>query len=236
MMQLVFTAIAIGLAALFACGVAMAWRRAGIPRADARRAGFVAAGGAALWMAATDRIARVGLLRRWDLTPPPFALLVLAIAIVAAAIAFGPVGRRLTRLPLWVLVAVQGFRFPLELAMHHAYERGIMPVEMSYSGRNFDIITGLSAFIVAWLAAIGRGGPWLVLAWNIVGFALLVNVVTVAILATPFFAYFGEQHLNTWVTYPPFVWLPSVMVLAALAGHLIIFRALLTDIRRFLNW
>jgi hypothetical protein len=26
--------------------------------------------------------------------------------------------------------------------------------------------------------------------------------------------------------YPPFVWLPAVMVLAALAGHLLIFRAL----------
>jgi hypothetical protein len=28
------------------------------------------------------------------------------------------------------------------------------------------------------------------------------------------------------ITYPPFVWLPAVMVLAALAGHLIVFRAL----------
>jgi len=27
------------------------------------------------------------------------------------------------------------------------------------------------------------------------------------------------------VMYPPFVWLPAVMVLAALAGHLLIFRA-----------
>ena len=25
------------------------------------------------------------------------------------------------------------------------YERGVMPVQMSYSGRNFDIITGLSS-------------------------------------------------------------------------------------------
>jgi hypothetical protein len=28
------------------------------------------------------------------------------------------------------------------------------------------------------------------------------------------------------VTYPPYVWLPAVMVVAALAGHLLIFRAL----------
>lgn len=53
-----------------------------------------------------------------------------------------------------------------------------------------------------------------------------MNVVGVAILATPRFRYFGEDHLNTWVTYPPFVWLPSVMVLAAFAGHLLVFRVL----------
>jgi hypothetical protein len=65
-----------------------------------------------------------------------------------------------------------------------------------------------------------------VAAWNILGLALLINVVSVAILGTPRFRYFGEEHLNVWVTYPPFVWLPAVMVLAALAGHLLIFRAL----------
>ncbi len=62
-------------------------------------------------------------------------------------------------------------------------------------------------------------------AWNVLGLLLLVNVVVVAILGTPPVRYFGEQHLNVWVTYPPFVWLPAVMVLAALAGHLVIFRA-----------
>jgi hypothetical protein len=34
-----------------------------------------------------------------------------------------------------------------------------------------------------------------------------------------------------WVTYPPYVWLPAVMVLAALAGHLLIFRALARERR-----
>jgi hypothetical protein len=68
-------------------------------------------------------------------------------------------------------------------------------------------------------------GRRLVLAWNIMGLALLVNIVVVAILSTPRFAAFGPDRLNTFVTYPPFVWLPTVLVLAALAGHLIIFRA-----------
>ena len=64
------------------------------------------------------------------------------------------------------------------------------------------------------------------------GLVLLVNIVVVAILSTPPFAAFGPARLNVFVTYPPFVWLPTVLVLAALAGHLVIFRAI---IRRFPN-
>ncbi len=63
-------------------------------------------------------------------------------------------------------------------------------------------------------------------AWNVLGLALLMNVVVVGILSTPRFAYFGAERLNARVMYPPFVWLPAVMVLAALAGHVVVFRAL----------
>ena len=110
--------------------------------------------------------------------------------------------------------------------MHALYERGIVPVQMSYSGRNFDILTGASALIVAALARSGRAPRWLVAMWNVVGLALLANVVAIAILSTPRIHYFGADRLNVWVTHPPFVWLPAVMVLAAFAGHLVIFRAL----------
>jgi hypothetical protein len=182
---------------------------------------------AAIWMAATWALAASGVLLRSDATPPPFALLVLAIVGLAVTIAFTPYGTRLVLgLPIWALVAMQAFRLPLELAMHGMYDRGIMPEQMSYSGRNFDILTGASAIAVAWLLATGRAGWRTAFAWNVAGLALLLNIVGIAILSTPRFAFFGPDRLNVWVMHPPFVWLPAVMVLAALAGHLLIFRAL----------
>ena len=129
-------------------------------------------------------------------------------------------------LPLWWLVAVQSFRLPLELAMHALYERGLMPVQMSYSGRNLDIVTGAMAVLVAILVGRGSAGRRLVAAWNVLGLVLLVNIVAVAILSTPRFAAFGPDRLNVVITYPPFVWLPAILVPAALAGHLVIFRTL----------
>ena len=223
---LAFMVIPVVLVATFAWGVAAASRRLGEPGAAARRVVIVVAGAAA-WMAVTWGAASSDVLRDWDATPPPFALLIVGIVAVSLLVALGEYGRRLAvGLPLWTLVAVQGFRLPLELAMHAMYERGVMPEQMSYSGRNFDVVTGVTALIVALLVRSGLAGTKLVAAWNLVGLGLLINIVTIAILSTPRVQYFGPDRLNVWVTYPPFIWLPAIMVTAALAGHLIVFRAL----------
>ena len=225
---LTFVVLPIFLACLLVWGTAAAWRRSGAPSDAARRAAAMSVVAACAWMALTWIVAASGVFRQWERTPPPFAFLVIAVVALGFAIAFSRFGARIaTALPLWVQVLVQGFRLPLELAMHGMYTRGIMPVQMTYTGLNFDIVTGALAIVVGVLAAAGKVGRGIVAAWNILGLALLMNVVTVAILGTPRFRYFGDDYLNVWVTYPPFVWLPAVMVLAALAGHLVIFRALL---------
>jgi hypothetical protein len=221
---LAFVVIPVMLVALFAWACASA----GPPRQRTRIARLAVLAGAA-WMAITWRVAESGVLRNWNAVPPPFFLLVVAIVALASALAFSPLGRRLAfSIPLWLLVLVQSFRLPLELAMHRLTTLGIMPEQMTFTGRNFDIVTGTTALIVAGLLRAARGGRTLALAWNTVGFLLLTNVVIVAILSTPRFQVFGASRVNVFVTYTPFVWLPAVMVLAALAGHLLIFRRLLT--------
>ena len=179
------------------------------------------------WLVLTAFVAANGVLRRFDVTPPPFAALVLAIAVVGIAVPCSPLGTLLVRgLPLWALVGFQVFRFPLELVMHRAYVEGIMPVQMSYSGFNYDILTGITAGVLGLWLYRRRVPRWIVTSWNLLGFALLVNVVTIAIVSTPVFRWFGNERLNVFVTYPPFVWLPAVLVPAALMGHILVWRRL----------
>ena len=175
----------------------------------------------------TTLAAGSGVLRRFDAFPPPFAGLVISIVVLGIGVACSPLGTRLVRgLPLWFLVGSQAFRFPLELVMHVAAVEGTMPVQMSYSGQNYDILTGISAGLLGWRLSRGRVARWIVTGWNVLGFGLLLNVVTLAILSTPLFRWFGDDRLNTFVTYPPFVWLPAVLVTAALIGHLLVWRKL----------
>jgi hypothetical protein len=221
-----FVVIPLLLAGALVQAAVVASRRAGAED-SAQRAGTLTGVAVAAWMLLTWVAAASGFLQNWNSTPPPFALIVLGVLVVSLTLAFSTVGRRIAeQIPLWWLVGVQGFRLPLEIAMHALVARGIMPVQMSYSGRNFDIVTGLTAVIVAALVAAGYGGRRLVFVWNVMGLALLINVVSMAIASTPPFRHFGDDRVVTFVTYAPFVWLPAVMVVAALAGHLLIFRAL----------
>ena len=222
-----FVAIPVALAVTLVWATLKAWRRSGASESASRRATVIVAADAAAWMVLTWAAAMSGILQQWDLRPPPFLFVIVGTILISLILGFGGVGTRIARyMPLWAIVAIQSFRLPLELAMHALFERGIMPIQMTYTGRNFDIVTGATAILVTILVKTGYGGRRLVMLWNVLGLALLVNVVSVAIASMPLFRAFGDDQVVTFVTYPPFVWLPAVMVLAALAGHLVIFRAL----------
>ena len=195
--------------------------------AHALRRKFMVA--AVAWIGVTTALAAAGVLRQWDRFPPPLIGVLVSILVLGVLLARSPVGDRLARgLPLAALVGLQSFRFPLEIVMHAAAERGIMPMQMSYTGRNFDIVTGITAVLVAVWLRFGRPPRAIVWAWNVIGLILLANILTVAVLSMPMFARFGStpDRLNTFVAEPPYILLPTVLVLTAWAGHLIVFRAL----------
>lgn len=192
-----------------------------------RRHRAVAALVAIAWLAAYGALAATGVLARFDARPPPMMLLLPLPLVAGVAWALSRDGAAMARdVPLWALVAAQGFRLPLELAMHRAATAGVMPPQMSFGGYNFDIVTGATALLLAPLVASGRAPRALVLAWNVMGSLLLLAIVAIAMAASPMLHAFGPDAVNTWVAYVPFVWLPSVLVAVAGAGHVLVFRAL----------
>lgn len=206
----------------------LATQRARFDAATARRWVIRTALAVAAWMAAWWFVAASGVIADVSRRPPPLAVVLLVVAATAIILAASRFGELLARaLPLWLLIAVQAFRLPLELVMHQAAVEGVMPEQMSYSGLNYDIVTGATALPVAWLVA--GGGAWagaMARLWNLMGALLLANILLIAVASAPMFAAFGPDRLNTWVAYPPYIWLPTVMVAGAIAGHLLVWRHL----------
>ncbi len=174
-------------------------------------------------------LAATGRLDRYDPLPAPALLLVLAVTIATVAWALSPVGARVAlSIPLGVLVGFQVFRIPVEVLLHRLAGEGVIPFEMTYTGRNFDIVTGVTGGLLGIALLRGRAVPRSVLlAWNVLGLLLLANIVGVAALSTPTpFRVFTDGPPNLLPSTVPFVWLPTFLVQLALAGHLLLFRRL----------
>ena len=220
-----FVLLPLLVAAGLVLGCEWAGRRLGQDIAVRRRRAVRLSASVLAWLLVTAAIAASGALRWFDGTVPPFAVLPLAVGAVGIAVPCSSLGTLLVRgLPLWALVGFQVFRVPLELIMHRAYVEGVMPVQMSYSGQNYDILSGITAGVVGLWLAFGRVPRLVVAFWNFFGLVLLVNIVAIAILSTPLFRWFGDERLNVFITYPPFVWLPAILVPAALMGHILVWR------------
>jgi hypothetical protein len=114
----------------------------------------------------------------------------------------------------------------VELILRELHHQGAIPVQMTFEGINFDVATGLSAPLVAYLAQRGQIGRRGLLAWNAIGLALLCLIVVVANLSTPAFHVFAHDRPTSLLADRPFIWLPMVLVPAAFMGHLLTFRRL----------
>ena len=204
-------------------GLAVAARRAGSPRWFY----WLCAAGLVLAMTFSLIAAARGSLAHFQRVPPPFLPLTFGCIVLWVLTATSRLSSGFQQLPLAALVGFQAFRLPLELMMHAAADAGVMPRQMSYSGYNFDIASGALAAVVALLLALGKAPRWLLLGWNALSTALLAVIVIVAVLSAPPFLAFGRAQANTWIAYAPFVWLPTVLVPAAIAGHVLLWQRLL---------
>lgn len=137
-------------------------------------------------------------------------------------------GRRfIDSLPLERLTLVHIVRIPVEIILYLLFVHKAVPELMTFEGRNFDILAGISAPVVVFLFVRNKVGRGYLLGWNIVCLLLLINIVVHAVLSTPFpLQQFAFDQPNIAVLYFPFNWLTSVIVPIVLFSHLAAIRQL----------
>ncbi len=159
---------------------------------------------------------------------PPRIMLLVGIAFVGVYFGsyFSAAAKLIETPGLAWLIGLQVFRVAVEIFLFLGHRAGFVPVQMTFEGRNWDVLTGLTALPMAWLVKKNKAPKWLIYAWNTMGLALLLNVVIVAAVSLPTpLRHFHNEPANTFVAYFPYVWLPAYLVQVAWLGHLLIFRA-----------
>ena len=175
------------------------------------------------WFAISMLLSLSGFLRDFTTVPPRF-LIILVIPFITIIVVLNRKATReiLAVTPGFVLIYLQVFRVFVEILLWGLFAKNLLPVQMTFEGRNFDVLSGLSAPIVGWLMQYQKVSRKVVIAWNLICLGILINIVVTALLSIPSpFRYFMNEPANTIVAEFPIVWLPALLVPLAYGLHLL---------------
>jgi hypothetical protein len=122
-------------------------------------------------------------------------------------------------------------RIPVEIVLFWLFVHKSVPQIMTFEGRNFDILSGITAPFIYYFGFIkNKLDKKIILAWNFLCLGLLINIVSIALLSAPFpFQKLAFNQPNIALGYFPFIWLPCCIVPLVLFSHLVSIRQLIMN-------
>ena len=187
----------------------------------------------ALWILLQAVLSYTGFYTVTNTFPPRFIVMALPAILFIIVLFITAKGRvYINSLDTKKLTLLHIVRIPVELCLYWLFLHKSIPQLMTFEGRNFDIIAGLTAPLIFYFGYIKNSlSKSVLLLWNFICLGLLLNIVINAILSAPSnFQQFGFDQPNTAILYFPFVWLPCCIVPLVLLAHLVCIRKLLFKI------
>lgn len=182
------------------------------------------------WILVQSLIGFSGFYTITNTLPPRFLLMVAPPMLLIIGLFVSTKGREfIDSLDLKSLTLLHTIRIAVELVLYWLFLHKTVPELMTFEGRNFDIIAGLTAPLIVYFGFVkNRLSNKTLLIWNFICLGLLINIVVNAILSAPFpFQQFAFDQPNIAVLYFPFNLLPAVVVPLVLFSHLAAIRTLL---------
>jgi len=183
------------------------------------------------WLIVISVLALTGFIQDFSAMPPRLIIVLIIPLPVTIWIAFSKAGKEILNvIPPQNIIRLQVFRVFVEILLWLCFIQNMLPVQMTFEGRNFDILAGLTAPFIAYLCFTKQTlNKSIAIVWNMVSLGLLINIVTIAIVSAPVpFRVFMNEPANTLVTHFPFVWLPGFLVPLAYGLHILSLRQLLS--------
>jgi hypothetical protein len=134
-------------------------------------------------------------------------------------------------LPLKNLTYLHTIRIPVEIVLFWLFQHKYIPELMTFEGRNFDILAGITAPIIAYFGFTPlKTSKKVLLVWNFICLGLLMNIVINALFSTPTpFQQFAFDQPNIAILYFPISWLPTFIVPIVLFAHVVSIRQLIKE-------
>lgn len=181
------------------------------------------------WLSLQTIVALTDFYTITDTIPPRFLLLVMPPILLIVVLFATAKGRSfIDSLDIKVLTILHIVRVPVEIVLFWLFIYKVVPELMTFEGRNFDIVSGITAPLIYYFGfVLKRLNKNIIILWNVLCLILLLNIVLNAVFSAPFpFQKFAFDQPNIAILYFPFIWLPTFIVPGVLFAHLVSIRQL----------
>jgi hypothetical protein len=181
------------------------------------------------WLIIISLVSASGFFQNFQALPPRIFITVFVPTIMLVMLLRSPeTSAWVQQIPPQWLINLQSFRILMEIILWLLFLDKIVPIQMTFEGRNFDILVGITAPIFAYLCFGKKVNFKLAILWNIGGLLLLGNIVGIAIFSAPTpFRVFMNEPANTFIASMPYTLLPAFVVPVALYVHALSIKQLL---------
>jgi hypothetical protein len=176
-----------------------------------------------IWLLLQSIISILGFYTITNTMPPRFQLFLLpAVLFIIVQFSTKRGQALIDTLDIKFLTIIHVVRIPVEIVLYWLLIHKAVPELMTFEGRNFDIISGITAPFIYYFGFIkNKIDKSAIIAWNIICLGLLLNVVVNGLLSVPSpIQKFGFEQPNIAVLHFPFIFLPACIVPIILFSHL----------------
>ena len=174
------------------------------------------------WTLIHGVLAKAGFYQDTMSMPPRFALIFVpnVLFIIYGCLPKNREWLRASRNSRWSS-AVHIVRIPVEIILWQLALHKWVPELMTFEGRNFDILVGISAILVTYLIAQNKISRKALIAWNYIGLFFVLFILGNGILSTELpFQQFAFDQPNKAITFFPYALLPGLIVPVVIWSHI----------------
>jgi len=175
-----------------------------------------------IWSIIQSILAYSGFYQNFSASPPRFAVVLLPTTLfIIYSLLPNQKNWILDNRNIRISTLLHTVRLPVEIVLLQLFIHKMVPELMTFEGRNYDILLGITAPIIGYLFIKNKIGKTVLLIWNVIGLFFVTFILINGVLSSEIpFQQFGFEQPNRGINYFPFILLPATVVPIVLWTHL----------------